>query len=346
MATHADDAGLRACLARNAMPGAVSVAFEAEPRFFDALDVQGDTHDVFVAEDDGRIVGFGVRSERSVYLDGAPDRVAYLSGLRLDPEYRSGLLLARGFREWARRPVEAPFALTTIIADNAPARRLLESGRAGLPTYSHLDDLRTHVLVPRRGTGLSSRSARHRLDEAFAFIQRHGSKKQFFPVIDRGDLGTGLLRGVRPEDVRICPDEGGRILAAYLRWDQGSFKQTRIHGYHPLLAAARPVHNALRGLTRQPRLPAVGHCLRYRYVSFPVVRDNDSAILRDVLAAELSSPSLRAYDAALLALCASDPLCAAASAFGGRRYDARVYTVTRGAPPSVVGVPYLEAATL
>src|SRR5262249_31945621 len=91
LATPADDAELRRVLAARPMPGGIGVGFRRDPSWFAAAVVDGHFRQVVVCRDDerGRMVGFGCRSVRRLYVNGAGTDVGYLSSLRVLPEYRN-----------------------------------------------------------------------------------------------------------------------------------------------------------------------------------------------------------------------------------------------------------------
>src|SRR5262245_40657589 len=94
-----DDAGIRALLQRQAMPGRVRIAYCREPAFSIGCGVTGMEGRVIVARsaEDGEIVGVACRSIRHVFLDGRQQRIGYLGHLRLDDRYRGRWLVSRGF---------------------------------------------------------------------------------------------------------------------------------------------------------------------------------------------------------------------------------------------------------
>src|SRR5262245_37469483 len=91
LATPAADADLRHIMAQTPMEGQIAVSFRREPSWFAAAVVDGRERQVVVCRDteSGRLVGFGSRSVREVYVNGAPATVGYLSSLRLLAEHRN-----------------------------------------------------------------------------------------------------------------------------------------------------------------------------------------------------------------------------------------------------------------
>jgi len=149
-ATEADDAGLRALLCETPMGGAIRLTFEREPNFFASVRREGIRHYTICARDAGRIVAM---ASRTVWSTG----VGYLHQLRIAPSHRhlTRQFLRTGFRMLAETHAddEAPFDVTTIVSDNHVARRLLEAGLPGLPTYLPVEKILTMLVPARRGGG-------------------------------------------------------------------------------------------------------------------------------------------------------------------------------------------------
>ncbi len=151
VATAADDPDLRRLLRENPMQGEISVSLEREPDVFLAGSTEGERHHTIVARDrsQGRTVGMASRSVYSGFLNGQPASLGYLSQLRVDRVYRGRIgLLSKGYAlmRSLRTPSDPPFDLTTIVADNQAARRVLGAGLPGLPAYQELEPFTTLML--------------------------------------------------------------------------------------------------------------------------------------------------------------------------------------------------------
>ncbi len=79
LATPADDADLRQILAATPMPGRIAVSLRREPSWFAAAVVDGHFRQVVACRDlaTRRLVGFGCRSVRRLYVNGLPTDVGY-----------------------------------------------------------------------------------------------------------------------------------------------------------------------------------------------------------------------------------------------------------------------------
>jgi ribosomal protein S18 acetylase RimI-like enzyme len=335
-----DDADLRRVLAGTPMPGRIALAFRREPSYFAAAVVDGRFRQVVAARDgdSGRIVGFGSRSVGERYVNGRPEAVGYLSGLRLLPEYRRRGLVARGYAFFRRLHADGRtrLYLTTIAEDNTAARDLLTSGRAGLPGYHEAGRYHT-VALPLAGRarpqrpppGLEVRPAEEAdLPAVLAFLEAEGPRRQFFPCYRTVDLFTaeGALRGLRAEDLLLA-FHGGRLVGTLGGWDQFALRQTVVHGYGRLLGRVRPIYNAWARWRGRPRLPAPGEVLRYLTAALPVVAGDDAGVFAALLDALRGGRAAGPWEYLLVGLHEADPLLRVLRACPGTWYTTRLYLV-------------------
>jgi len=136
------------------------VSREREPDTRLARGIEGERHHVLLVRDAERrcLLGMGSRSVRRVFVNGTPARVGYLGQLRVPALHGRLRSLTAGYRaiRSTHRPDELPFDLTSVVADNARARRILEGGLPGMPRYRPIAELETS-LFPARGRRLRDR---------------------------------------------------------------------------------------------------------------------------------------------------------------------------------------------
>lgn len=327
----ADEPALRRLLRETPVPGAVALSFEREPCWHAAAAVEGDRHTALVARRGGEVVGLAARSVRAAFVNGAPARVGYLGQLRLAPGARGDLgLLRDGFARLAadRRPDEAPFDLTSVVEDNARARRLLEAGVAGLPAYRPLATLVTLALAPG---GRPPRAVRPlapgALPEVAAFLRREASRFQLAPAVDAAWLGSpARCPGLAPGDLLVVEDGRG-IAAAGALWDQRAVRQVVVRGYAPALRLLRPLVAAAGPALGLPRLPPVGAALAIACLAFAHARGDDPAAFAALLDGARAAAAARGLDAVVLGLAADHPLLDVARRRRHRPYRSVLYAV-------------------
>ncbi len=357
LATLNDEDSLRKCLKSNPMQGEISVTFETEPSYFNALSVQGKENRVIIGKtNDGRIMGFGSIATKPVFINGEIINVGYLSGLRVNKEFRRNLFLLRGYQLFRDidPSLNVPFYLTTIIEDNLEARRTLESGKAGMPHYNFFGTLSTFLVKPRKRSSKGKiqivKGDKVSLEELVGFMNKEGSKKQFYPSIEEKDFSSDYLRGLSQENFYVALN-GSEIIGLVAKWDQESFKQTRVVGYDRKMKFARPFINLASRFTNVPRLPSEGELLHYFYASFPTIKNNDSEILESLLSEVTSDPENRHYDYFTIGLMENDSLTQSVRAFNPREYRSRLYLVSFDKKPEDLRflngrIPYLELGSL
>jgi len=340
------------------MAGWVSLSLEAEPDASLALEIEGERHTTVLVREraGGALLGMGSRSVRRVYYDGQIARLGYLGRLRAAGGRRGLARLAAGFAaiEASRRSDELDFDLTSVVADNSAARRLLERGVRGLPSYRELCSLST-FLVPTGGrfqrTARVRAAADPELGEIAAHLDACQRELQFAPVWTEADLRSGArCRGLAPGDFLVLR-QAGELVGCAAIWDQRAFKQVVVRGYAPLLARTRPVVNlALRGLG-QPRLPRAGETLAIAHLSHLAVRDWDPEIAAELIAAARARAAERGLNLLALGATESHPLRPLFARLPAREYRSTLYCVQAPHKPvrgDALGgrIPHVEVATL
>jgi hypothetical protein len=363
LATEADEPELRRLLRDNPMDGEIRVSLEREPNAFLAAAVEGEPHYTIVARDrtTGAVVGMGSRSVGNAFVNGEPRRLGYLSQLRVDRAFRGRRrLLAAGYAllRDLRGPDEAPFDLTSIIADNDVARRLLGAGVPGLPRYRELAPFVTLILPtprprrpPRPGIPVE-RGRPEMMQEIADCLTRNRRRYQAAPFFTAEELlSPERSRGLRPES--FCFASMGSKAGLLAVWDQSSFKQVVVRGYAPRLARWRSWLNRLNRLAPllgTPRLPAPGSILPHAYLSHIAVDGDDPAIFQALIESACAEAREAGYAYLVLGLAARHPwLLWLRRRFRAREYPSILYTVHWGDREEIPlddRLPYLEAALL
>jgi hypothetical protein len=338
LATEKDDADLRAIMRQTPMEGRISVGFRREPSYFAAAVVEGDFRQVVAAREQPsqRLVGFGARSLRRLYVNGSEQTVGYLSTLRLLKQYRNIGLIARGYSLFRRLHEDGrtPYYLTTIADGNETAVRILTSGRAGLPQYLFLETYHT-LALPTRALSHDPRERSIEvsalpvagLDDVLRFWRSQGPQRQFFPSLaaDNFFSASATYRDLSPEQLLVARRKG-EVVGTFAVWDQSRFRQSVVEQYSRSLALARPFYNALAKLRGAPPLPAVGQPFHYLTGALLCVKDFEPAIADSLLAAA-GKIARSAGDYLLVGLAQSDPCLPHWRRHAAVEYVTRVYLV-------------------
>lgn len=343
LATRADDAALLDFMKTTTLPGEITVAMQREPSLFAASAAMGEVHQVFVSRDGARVVGMAERAERRCYVNGSPEPVGYISGVRVDAEHRGGATLFRGFRflRGLHARGAAGLYLTTIARDNAAARAVLTSGRAGLPAYHPAGTYVTAAVPARRGVapapladGEVCAATAADLPELIAFLAREGARRQFFPAIASGELAalaeapaSGRLAGIALPDVLLAW-RGGQVVGTMARWDQRAYKQWQLVSYGWKMTLARPVFALLARACGWPELPAPGTRIAGVYAALVAVAEEDPGVYRALLTALLAAERERGGAFVSIGMLSDDPLLAVTRTLSPFLFHADLFVVT------------------
>ena len=350
-ACEADNAALGRLLRETPMEGRIRIALEREPDFFRAAKLEGDRHYTATAREPATSELFAMcsRSVRERFVNGAVNRVGYLSQLRIHPAQRGQTrsLMRAGF-QWlmgTRLSDEAPFDITSIMDENLPARRLLTAGLLGLPVYVELEQIVTMLIrvqqrcgrtVPAvvRGTPAAS-------PDIIGCLRRFNCRHQFAPHWTVDNLFSADTPGV--EDFFLFVDDG-RVTGCVALWDQRAHKQTVVRGYTGILARSRWLLNLVGA-----GLPSAGSVVPMAWLSHLAVDEDRPEVFEALVRSVLAYLSPRS-DLQWLAfgVTARHPLAGVARRFAAHTHASRLYAVHEpGSSPDLDGrIPHVEVALL
>jgi len=340
----------------------MQLSLEREPDFFIGAGIGNLASTVMVARDtwSGAVVATAGRAIRRAFIDGRERPLGYLSTLRTREEVRKSTVLARGYRQIKLQHADGlvPYYVTTILDGNQEARRILTSGRAGLPAYVPYGKLRTYLLplygLRRRfrGAGVTRGAAREALPGALACLNRFNTDLQFAPAYRLEDFGANsrMLHGLAAGDLYLC-SKGREIAGTMAVWNQNGFKQSVVAGYSRSLAAVRPALTLAATLGLAPRLPPKGQSLPCLYAALISSRDSDVAVFQQLLDTVLTDWNNAGCAYLLVGLCDGHPFSPTVARRSVMTIDSEIYIVywQDSKPdrlPSTARIPHLEVATL
>jgi len=318
-ATAATEGQLRKLLRDNPLSGELCVSLEREPNVFHGAGISGDNFQLMLAfaGAERHLVATGGRFELTVYINGTPRQIGYLGELRADGGLKRRRKLLLESYETMRRYHESgnvPFYLTTIVADNTAARRLLETGIGDMPTYQPMESMVT-LTIPAKAGARRERSTRNvvngtdsQLPDIVEAMAHSGPDYQFHPVWTEDVLRSETrCRGLSADDYLLCRN-GEKLQGCLALWDQRSFKQTVIRGYSKRLSRARPFLNVVAPLLSRPRLPPPGARLESAFLSHVAVEPGDEPALVALIGHACRQALKRKLDYVMLGFAERNPL--------------------------------------
>lgn len=336
LATSKDDPELRRLLRESPFVGSISLSFEREPNYFLASTIEGPFHETLVVRDSHtcEILGIGDRSVRPLYVNGEIKDVGYFSGLRANKKYQVGLALARflgkgfeGQRE-QHKDGRAKFYLMSIISDNNPAQRLLDSKLPHYPRlhpHTHMFTYTIHPARPKQESKIKITRATPVLIPAIVdCLNRNGMRHQFSPHWTEQTLLSSLTPGLSISNFFLA-QSGSRIRGCLALWDQQACKQTVVRGYSSNIARYRKLINLLAPLGFWAPLPELGTRLNQCFACFLAVDNDDPEVFSALLRTVYNEAARLKYDYFLLGLAQGNPFHAIVKTYRPIVYESDIY---------------------
>ncbi|WP_010488337.1 hypothetical protein [Pseudomonas sp. S9] len=292
-ATAKDESALRALLRRVPQMGSVTLIFEREPDFFTGARVSCEQELVLVCEEldtPGVLIAMVDIGERRQYINGKSESVRYLHDLRIAPECRGGKVLKALFMAIAEHMgSENDWMEAVILEENLIPLGIIDRGRTWLPGFYRGGRVITSLLPAqsRKTTPDRSLTIRPATSADAPQLQQlwdRASQRQGFPVYNVNDLlaATAYFHGITINDYLMAFIEG-RPVACMGLWNQKNFKQTRVSGYAPWLAALRIPYNLYARLFGGIHLPSPGDCFNYLTLHSLVIDQENPTIFKALL---------------------------------------------------------------
>lgn len=364
LATARNEWEVRRLLRETPLPGWITIAYEREPDYLAGAALEGPVQQTVLARTagDGALVGTFARSERLAFVNGEVRPLGYLGLLRMDRRFRGRTRYLREGYEACRRLLHdgsrTPYYLTSIVEGNAAARRLLEAGLPGLPTYRPWQRFSTLALTARpprarapAGVEIIQGSAGLLADIA-ACLQRNYARYAMAPLWTTADLASPeRCRNLSAADFLVALRKD-RIVGCVALWDQRPFKQHVVRGYSERVERWRGPINWATRLLSLPQLPEVGRPLDQASLSHTAVDGDDAATSVALVSAALCEARRRGLDFVTLGLAERSPVLRTVKAqFRHLEYRSILYLVHwedgRAAAEALDDrTAHLEAATL
>ena len=332
--------------------GRIALLYTRRPSPWRSFCREGSRVRLLTGWDGIELLGMGAAITHQVWDEGREREMYYLCSFRVRKE---GLWSIRFMPGAYARLIEAcgrdGLFLTSILAENRPARRLLEKRRPSLPTYRLLGGFTT---VAIRGgvrrllpAALDWRWARREDALSVAtLLRQQGARTPRFPMVTEGDLLAGEEFPPLTSFI-VLETPGGAIRACGALWDQREWKQYVVMGYRGPLLWLRPLSRLLFPALGYPALPPVGDTLAFPTAAFLATDSEEPDLLRALLMA--LSHAAEKFPFFLAGSADEGPGAAVLRGFRGVRYRSLLYRVDPAGCDAEAGVgpcPHVELARL
>lgn len=332
LASREDNGGIREIFHSEGFHGGLSVKYLRDPNPYDSFCADGDDARILVIDDNEnhRTAAVGGAVIRREYVNGAPEKCAYLTGLKIHPDYRGKIsFIARAYSFLRENISDCKYCYTTILDDNLSAVSMLEKRHKNMPEYKYLGHYTTYCfhggkkLIPVEKDNLSG------FEELFG---KYFSKMNFVPA-DRNYSGFG-------EEHFYSVRENGKITACCFISDQKSHKQYKILSYGGAYKLLSRLPTKLFGY---PEFPKPDSIINHGAVSYLYIKDNDARLCEKFLR---SAAAQTDFSLLLWGGFENNPLCKAMDKIRAVKYGSRFYCVSWDEPPEIRGIIGAEAALL
>ena len=358
IAKESDDAKIRNLLNTNPVGGKIQLLYQKNPSYFLASNIASIFSNTIVIKNNAaEAVAVQTTAIRDVYLNQKSQRLAYISNLRVDKKYQGQKVLKEGFDllKSIHNKFGAPFYYSTIIADNKKAEKVLQKNiKNGLQFKDYGYYYTKLIIIHGKKKEIDNkyriiRGSKDRLEEIVSFLQKEGSKKNFYPYLKKEDFeDKNFLKDFKLENFYLAMDND-EIVGVLGKWDQNKFKQNVVTKYGGIYKYNK-IYNTVCKLWRMPKLPNIGETINFAYVSFIATKNNDvyifeqllKNIYNDCLDSELVYLALGFHE--------KDQLLRSLDGFLCINYKSKLYLSYWDKPDILndfdIGIPYIELATL
>ncbi len=332
LADSGDNDGIRELFHSEGFSGGLSVKYLRDPKPYDSFCSDGDRAEILVITDNesGRTAAVGGAVIRTEYVNGVPEKCAYLTGLKIHPDYRRKLsFIAKSYSFLHERISDCKYCYTTILDDNSAAISLLEKKHRNMPEYRYLGHYTTYCF---HGGKNIIPVERDNLDGFDRLIDSYFSKMEHVPVNYRcGGFGEGHFYSVR---------NNGEIIACCFISDQKSHKQYKMLSYGGIYRLLSKLPTRLLGY---PQFPKADSIINHGVVSYLYVKDYDRHLCADFLR---SAAMQTDFSLLMWGGFETNPLCRALDSMRCVKYGSRFYSVSWDREHIPEGIIGTEAALL
>lgn len=327
-AVDSDNDGIREIFESGCFDGRLSVQFLRGQRPLESFRLDGDDARILVITDNekNRLAAVGGAVLRREYVGGTPEMCAYLTGLKIHPDYRHKIIfIAKAYQFFYQQVPDCRLYYTTILDENRAAISLLEKGHRNMPHYHYLGHYTTYCF---HGGKRRIAVEKGNTDGFDGLLRSYFSTRDLTPA-DPGCAGFG-------ENTFYCVRENGKIRACCFVGNQQGHKQYKMSSYGGILKFVSHLPTDWFGY---PKFPGSGEMINFGVVSYLYVENEDEKLCSDFLRSVAAEAGF-----SLLIWGAFDghPLCPALDGMKTVRYGSRLYSVEwegeRGAGEELAGV--------
>ena len=140
LAQPSDNDGIRSIFESGSFAGGMNIQFLRGKLPLSSFEADGDKAHILVAEDtrENRLIAVGGAVVLTEYLNGVPEKCAYLTGLKVHHDYRGRLsFIPHAYGIMGALIQDCAAAYTTILDGNISVIKMFEKRRKNMPESTH-----------------------------------------------------------------------------------------------------------------------------------------------------------------------------------------------------------------
>lgn len=325
-ADSSDNDGIREIFHSEGFAGGLSVKYLRDPNPYDSFCADGDRAEILVITDNvnHRTAAVGGAVVRTEYVNSSPEKCAYLTGLKIHPDYRKKIsFISKAYSFLHEKISDCKYTYTTILDDNSPAISMLEKKRKNMPEYKYLGHYTTYCF---HGGKSIIPVEKDNFDGFDMLMKNYFSLMDHVPVNNRySGFGEGHFYSIREND---------EIIACCFISNQQEKKQYKMMSYGGIYRLISKLPTKLLGY---PEFPKADSIINHGVVSYLYIKDNDKRLCADFLR---SAAVQTDFSLLLWGGFENNPLCGAMDKLRSIKYGSRFYSVSwdgENVPTGIIG---------
>ncbi|MEE1282115.1 MAG: hypothetical protein UHK60_07695 [Acutalibacteraceae bacterium] len=327
-----DNEGIRRIFEDNTFKGGLSVQYLRGSSPYESFKADGDYAKILVIIDNNakRTVAVGGAIERMEYLNGKPEKCAYLTGLKIHPDYRNKIsFIAKAYKFLYEEISDCKYYYSTILDDNKGAISMLEKKHRNMPEYRYLGHYTTYCF---HGGKKFFTLEKNNLEGLEALMKSHFSQHSLTPVdYNCNGFGKKTFYSIR---------ENGKIIACCFVGNQQTNKQYKMSSYDGVYKLLSKLPTKLFGY---PKFPKANSIINHGVISYLYVKNNDKKLCKKFLRSVAAASD---FSLLLWGGFENNPLCTALDSMKTIHYGSRLYSIIWDKSPEITGTIGVEVGVL
>jgi hypothetical protein len=296
------------------MAGAISIRIDREPDFFALLRLRGETK-IFVAVRGSQLIGCISAALRTAYVMGAPETVAYVGDMKINPQFSGGPTALRLIQslEAYLRSMGIDLCFSVVAEGNCRALPLFE-GRLGTPRWAPLgrflvDEMLSSPFKGRAGKYSIGIAEVAEIASITALLNHFHRGRQFASRISENDVASMLFRRTEHASTKVfVARTGEKTVGVMSLYDAAQVKQNVLLNTPATIRAALALLRIGSTPFSNLKIPRIGNSVQLLYVRTLACEEQHSEALACLLRAARAEAFQQRFALLALGLHERDPL--------------------------------------